>query len=82
MNACIEFINDSFFLIFALCDGKDNKKSRLLGTMIEKEWFTTIEVCSAEIETFEFLKESSFKIFQQHLEFSHACEQDVSINFF
>ncbi|XP_061929641.1 protein zwilch homolog isoform X2 [Apis cerana] len=55
LNACIEFINDSFFLIFALCD---------------------------EIETFEFLKESSSKIFQQHLEFSHACEQDISVSVF
>lgn len=79
LNICIEFINDSFPPIFALCDGKDHKKSRLLGATIEGEWFTTIETCFDGIETFETVKNSSSKMLQNHLKLSDASKQDVSI---
>lgn len=82
MNACIDFISDSSPPIFALCDAKDNKKSQLLGTIIEGDWFTTIEVCSDGIEALDSIKKSTTKIFEQHLELSNVCEQDVGISFF
>ncbi|XP_060821588.1 protein zwilch homolog isoform X1 [Bombus pascuorum] len=82
LNICIEFINDSFPPIFALCDGKDPKKSRLLGTTIEGEWFTTIEACFDGIETFETVKNSSSKMFQNHLELSDASKQDIAVSAF
>lgn len=79
MNVCIDFINDSFPPILALCDSKDYKRSKLLGAMIEEEWFTTIEACTVDNETFETVKNCSSKIYQEHLELSRANEQDVSI---
>ncbi|XP_076765892.1 protein zwilch homolog [Xylocopa sonorina] len=82
LNACIEFTDNSFPPIFALCDGKDNKKSRLLGAIIEGKWFTTIEVYSAGSETLETIKKSSSEICQQHLELSHAREEDLTISAF
>ncbi|XP_017886891.1 protein zwilch homolog [Ceratina calcarata] len=81
LNECIRFLNNTFPPIFALCDEKDKKRSRLLGTIIEGEWFTTIEVYSDGIETIENVKKSS-NFFQQHLELSHACEQDINISAF
>ncbi|CAK9820944.1 Protein zwilch homolog [Anthophora plagiata] len=81
LNVCIEFINDTVPPIFALCDAKDNKKSRLLGTIIKGEWFSTIEVCSHGTEKFDTIKKSS-DMFQQHLELSHACEHDINISAF
>ncbi|OAD62750.1 Protein zwilch like protein [Eufriesea mexicana] len=82
LNICVEFMNVPFLPILALCDGKDNKKSRLLGIMIDDEWFTTIEVYSSGTETLETLNESSSEMFQQHLELSHVCEQDVTVSAF
>ena len=80
LNVCIDFINDSFPPIFALCDSKDHKRSKLLGAIIEGEWFTTIEACTVDNETYETVKSCSSKIFQEHLQLSRACEQNVSIS--
>ncbi|XP_076379095.1 protein zwilch homolog isoform X1 [Megalopta genalis] len=82
LNACIELITYAFPPIFALCNGNDNKRARLLGTNIQKEWFTTIEVCSDGIETFETIKESSSTFLEQHLKLSHVQEQNVVISVF
>ncbi|XP_078034904.1 uncharacterized protein LOC144468948 [Augochlora pura] len=82
LNACINLITDEFPPVFALCNGSDNKRAKLLGTIIEKEWFTTIEVCSDGTETFETIKESSSRFLEQHLKFSHAQEQNVVISAF
>ncbi|XP_029044330.2 uncharacterized protein LOC114876721 [Osmia bicornis bicornis] len=82
LNECIEFIKDTSSPIFALCNGTDNKNSRVLGTMIEGNWFIRIEICSTGIESLNVIKDSSSKIFQQHLELSHACERDVTISVF
>lgn len=81
LNECIEFIKDTSTPIFALCNGTDKKNSRVIGTVIEGNWFIRIEICSTGFESLNVIKDSS-KIFQQHLELSHACERDVSILFF
>ncbi|XP_076174873.1 protein zwilch homolog [Ptiloglossa arizonensis] len=82
LNLCIECITDSFPPIFALCDGKDNKKCRLLGTNIQGEWFTTIEVCSTGTETPDTIKKSSSGILQQHSKFSHVQEHNINVSAF
>ncbi|XP_076288778.1 protein zwilch homolog isoform X2 [Lasioglossum baleicum] len=78
LNACIDLITDAFPPIFALCDGNDNVRSRLLGKSIQSEWFTTIEVCLADNETFETVKESSSAFLKHHLELSHETNVAVS----
>ncbi|XP_076389988.1 protein zwilch homolog isoform X2 [Megachile rotundata] len=82
LNSCIERTNDNIPLILALCNGTDNKNSRLIGTTIEAKWFTTIEICSVGIETLDVIKKSSTKIFQQHLALSCVCERDVTVSVF
>ncbi|KZC14119.1 Protein zwilch like protein [Dufourea novaeangliae] len=82
LNACIDFLKVDFPPIFALCNGNDNKKTRLLGTTIQKDWFTTIEICSVDIETLETIKESSTSILQEHLKLSHAKGHNVTISAF
>ncbi|KAK9307901.1 hypothetical protein QLX08_001957 [Tetragonisca angustula] len=82
LNVCIDFINDSFPPIFALCDSKDHKRSKLLGAIIEGEWFTTIEACTVDNETYETVKSCSSKIFQEHLQLSRACEQNIIVSAF
>ncbi|XP_076628981.1 protein zwilch homolog [Colletes latitarsis] len=82
LNACIELITDAFPPIFALCNGEDKKKCRLLGTTIQGQWFTTIEVCSADTETFDVIKNSSSSILQQHLKLSHVQEYNVIVSAF
>ncbi|XP_031848590.1 protein zwilch homolog [Nomia melanderi] len=82
LNACIKFTANNLPPIFALCDGNDNKRSRLLGASIQEKWFTTIEVCSANNETFETIEESSLLFLQQHLKFSRAQEHNVTISAF
>ncbi|XP_043529709.1 protein zwilch homolog isoform X1 [Frieseomelitta varia] len=82
LNVCIDFINDSFPPIFALCDSKDHKRSKLLGAIIEGEWFTTIEACTVDNETYETVKNCSSEIFQEHLQLSRACEQDIIVSAF
>ncbi|XP_076656487.1 protein zwilch homolog [Halictus rubicundus] len=82
LNACTDLITDEFPPIFALCDGNDNVRSRLLGKSIQREWFTTIEVCLADNETFETIKESSSAFLEQHLKLSHVHETNVAISAF
>ncbi|XP_053978515.1 protein zwilch homolog [Hylaeus volcanicus] len=82
LNACIESITDDFPPIFVLCDGKDKRECKLLGTIIQGEWFTTIEVCLAGTETLDAMEKSSSSILQQHLKLSHVQEHNVSISAF
>ncbi|XP_076238865.1 uncharacterized protein LOC143182022 [Calliopsis andreniformis] len=80
LNACIEFVTDTFPPIFALCDDEVQRQIRLLGTIVKGEWFTTIKVSSTGIETLESMKMSSSEILQQHSKLSHVPEHDIIIS--
>jgi len=61
----------------ALCDGKDSKQSRLIGTIISKDWFTTFEAISIGVTTLDIAKNECRNLVPEHLKRARAQEHNV-----
>ncbi|KAG5317588.1 ZWILC protein, partial [Pseudoatta argentina] len=48
VNICLEHLDNNTLPILALCDGKDPKQSKLIGTIVSQDWFTTLEAVSTD----------------------------------
>jgi len=77
LNMCLENLNNDAVPILALCDGQDVKQTRLLGTIVSENWFTTLEAVSTGMTTMAARRDDCRRILQKHLEQSHAQEHDV-----
>lgn len=77
MNACLEFFDNNTLPILALCDGKDPKQSKLIGAIIDEDWFTTLEAVSTGMTTLTTIRNECQKIVQEHLKQSFVQEHDV-----
>lgn len=77
LNKCHESLNNNTLPILALCDGKDPKRSRLIGSIICNDWFTTLEVVSTGTIALSAIKNECHKIVLEHLKRSSVQERDV-----
>ncbi|KAL6425229.1 hypothetical protein ACFW04_009462 [Cataglyphis niger] len=80
LNACLEFLDNNTLPILALCDGKDPKQSKLIGAIIDKDWFTTLEAVSTGVTTLTTIRNERQKIVQEHLKQAFVQEHDIKIS--
>lgn len=78
LNVCLEYANNNL-PVLALCDGKDHKRSRLVGSVVHEDWFTTLEAVSTSVTTLTTVKSKCRNIMQEHLKWSSAQERDVCV---
>ncbi|KAG7213862.1 hypothetical protein KM043_003071 [Ampulex compressa] len=79
LNLCLEYLCDNSRPIFVLCDGNDEGGSRLLGTVVNNNWFTTIEVTSLGVKSVAVTRDTSALV-QQHLRLSQVLEHHVRVS--
>lgn len=77
MNTCLERLDNNTLPILALCDGKDPKQSILIGIIIYKNWFTTLEAVSTGVTTLATVRNERQRIVQEHLKQSFVQEHNV-----
>lgn len=63
--------------MLALCDGKDSKQSRLIGSIVQDNWFTTLEANSIGVTPQATVRSKCHRIVQEHLKRSGAQEHNV-----
>ncbi|RLU22797.1 hypothetical protein DMN91_005075 [Ooceraea biroi] len=79
LNSCLEHL-DNTWSILALCDGKDSKRSRLIGAVVSEDWFTTFEAVSIGATTLDTVKDGCRSLVQEHLKRSLAQEYNLKIS--
>ncbi|XP_077274476.1 protein zwilch homolog isoform X2 [Temnothorax americanus] len=83
LNACLEHVDPNTLPILALCDGKDPKRSRLIGAVVSQDWFTTLEAVSTGTTSLAAVRNNCHKIVQDHLKQSFTQDRyDIKISVF
>ncbi|XP_018404406.1 PREDICTED: protein zwilch homolog [Cyphomyrmex costatus] len=82
VNICLEHLDTNALPILALCDGKDPKQSRLIGTMVSQDWFTTLEAVSTDTTSLATVKNKRHKAIQEHLKHPFTQEHNIKISLF
>ncbi|KYM80328.1 Protein zwilch like protein [Atta colombica] len=82
VNICLEHLDTNTLPILALCDGKDPKQSKLIGTIVSQDWFTTLEAVSTGMTNLATIKNKSHKVIQEHLKHPFTQEHNIKISMF
>ncbi|XP_071561375.1 protein zwilch homolog [Temnothorax nylanderi] len=82
LNACLEHLDTNTLPILALCDGKDPKRSRLIGAVVSQDWFTTLEAVSTGTTSLAAVRNDRHKIVQEHLKQPFTQEHNIKISVF
>ncbi|EFN68930.1 hypothetical protein EAG_03507 [Camponotus floridanus] len=77
LNICLEHLDNNTLPILALCDGKDPKQSRLIGVIVYKDRFITLEAVSTGMTTLATIRNERQKIVQEHLKRAFVQEHNV-----
>lgn len=73
----LEEFNGNTLPILAICDGKDPKHSRLIGSVVHDNWFTTLEAVFLGVTPQTTIKSNCHRIIQEHIKRSGVQEHDV-----
>ncbi|KAG5325949.1 ZWILC protein, partial [Acromyrmex heyeri] len=84
VNICLEHLDNNTLPILALCDGKDPKQSKLIGTIVSQDWFTTLEAVSTDTTNLvqnSLLKELRDQLFllSQYLSIIDECKKNIGL---
>ncbi|EFN78936.1 hypothetical protein EAI_12208 [Harpegnathos saltator] len=78
LNIYLEYSEDNTLPVLALCDGKDSKQSRLIGSIIRDNCFITLRAVSIGI--IPQARSKYHEIVQEHLKRSGAQEHDIKMS--
>ncbi|KYQ57370.1 Protein zwilch like protein [Trachymyrmex zeteki] len=82
VNKCLEHLDTDTLPILALCDGKDPKQSKLIGTIVSQDWFTTLEAVSTGTTNLATIRNKCHKVVQEHLKHPFTQEHNIKISVF
>ncbi|KAG5312153.1 ZWILC protein, partial [Acromyrmex insinuator] len=82
VNICLQHLDNNTLPILALCDGKDPKQSKLIGTIVSQDWFTTLEAVSIDMTNLATIRNKSHKVVQEHLKHPFTQEHNIKISIF
>ncbi|XP_032682691.1 uncharacterized protein LOC116849548 [Odontomachus brunneus] len=80
LNVYLEQFNGDTLPILALCDGKDPKQSRLIGSIVHDNWFTTLEAVFLGVMPQAAVKSNCQRIIQKHIKRSDVQEHDIKMS--
>ncbi|XP_011875656.1 PREDICTED: protein zwilch homolog isoform X2 [Vollenhovia emeryi] len=82
LNACLEKLDGNTLPILALCDGKDPKLARLIGAVVSRDWFTTLEAVSTGAISLASVRHECHKVVQEHLKQPFTQKHNIKVSMF
>ncbi|XP_014470654.1 PREDICTED: protein zwilch homolog [Dinoponera quadriceps] len=82
LNVYLEHFDGNTLPVLALCDGKDPRQSKLIGSIVRDNWFTTLEAVSVGVVPQATVRSKYPKLIQEHLKLSGMQEHDIKMSVF